>query len=480
MLSRIKNFLLTNQSIRQTVAKNAFWNTVGQFGGRLLRAGIIIYAARELGAESWGAFSYALSLAALLTIFSDLGITGLLTREGSKHPELRAKYLATAFFTKLMLMVTGAAVFLIITRSFIDNIEVLALLPVVVILTAIDGLHDLSNGMARAVQRMELEAWANIMTNLGILIFGFTALFLYGNSFALAIGYTVGSSIGLAAIIITLRKYFVGLLKNFSFSFIKPMIAKAWPFGLAGLMGAIMINTDIVMLSSFRSIEEVGFYSAAQRIILLLYILPGLLVVPLFPVLSKLLSEPERFRAIVSKGLRVLLIMALPLTAGGIILGGGIIELIYGKEYLQATLSFQIMAITALTTFPAILIGNAIYATDRMRVLITYAIIGIFGNVFLNLLLIPPLGMVGVAIATVLVQFIGNTYAFIKMREFIDVSKIIKFIQPIFAVAAMIGVILILKFLPVIMLVAIGGITYFAVLWLAKEPSLLEIKSIFR
>src|SRR3990167_8043473 len=113
--------LLMDQSIGRKIAKNAAWLFGGQIAGRLLRAVIIIYAARILGAASWGAFSYALSLAAFLTIFSDFGVNALLTREGVKSPELRNKYLATALALKtsvlivLMALVTLFADYL--TRS---------------------------------------------------------------------------------------------------------------------------------------------------------------------------------------------------------------------------------------------------------------------------------------------------------------------------------------------------------------------------
>ena len=75
----LKKILLNNSSPRQTIIKNIFWLFSGQTIGRLLRALLLIYAARLLGAESWGAFSYALSIAAFLSIFADLGINGIMT-----------------------------------------------------------------------------------------------------------------------------------------------------------------------------------------------------------------------------------------------------------------------------------------------------------------------------------------------------------------------------------------------------------------
>ena len=78
--SRIKEFLFENQNTRQTIAKNTFWLSFGEITGRLLRLGIVIYAARILGAAGWGVFSYLTSLAAVFTIFTDVGLGAVLIR----------------------------------------------------------------------------------------------------------------------------------------------------------------------------------------------------------------------------------------------------------------------------------------------------------------------------------------------------------------------------------------------------------------
>ena len=103
MIQKITAFLFKNQSVRQTIAKNSFWLSFGEIAGRVIRAAIIIYAARVLGAAGWGAFSYAISLAGFFTIFSDFGVSSILTREAAKNDTFRLKYLSTIFFIKLIL-----------------------------------------------------------------------------------------------------------------------------------------------------------------------------------------------------------------------------------------------------------------------------------------------------------------------------------------------------------------------------------------
>ena len=104
MWKRITSLLFTNTGAKQTVAKNVFWLTVSEIGTRFIRAGIIIYAARVLGAENFGVFSYALGLAGFFTIFADIGLSQILTREASQKPEQRSEYFATAFVIKTVLL----------------------------------------------------------------------------------------------------------------------------------------------------------------------------------------------------------------------------------------------------------------------------------------------------------------------------------------------------------------------------------------
>ena len=482
IIGKIKSFLLENQSIRQTVAKNTFWLSLSQFVGRLLRAAVVIYAARMLGAESWGAFSYALGLAAFLTIFADIGIAGLITREASRHPELRQKYLATALGIKIAMLGAGIGIFLYIAPRITSVTEVLVIFPVIALLTAFDSLRDLTTSLARAIEKLELEAAVNIFTNLAIMILGFAFLSVNSTSKSLATAYVIGSGMGLLAMIFTLREYFRGLIKNFTYSLIKPILTSAWPFGLMGLMGAFMINTDLIMIGLMRSIGEVGYYSAAQRPIQLLYILPGLLAVPLFPVMSRLVGEPERFKPIFNKVLRFTIVGALPVALGGILLGKEIMLLLYGSEYLAGAPVFQILSITMLVTFPSLIVGNAIFANNKERDLIYYAIIGAGGNLLLDLVLIPKYGMVGSSWATVITQIISNAYAWYRMRSFIGSGLLQGWWRPILAALAMILFVLAVKTVsvPVLVTIIAAAAVYLAMLILLKESSLKSIVSVFR
>lgn len=412
------NWFFSNQTAGQTIAKNTFWLFAGQMISRLLRAAIVIYAARILGAASWGAFSYALGIAAFLTIFSDIGINALIVKEASRNPELKDKYLSTAFFSKLGLL----SVFILATIIFFPFLtrmeEAAAIMPILVFVFAFDTLRELGSALSRSLEKMEIEAGIHIFTNLAIVVLGFLFLGMARTSQSLALAYAVGSGIGLLAIIYTLRAHFKNIFRNFDKSLVKEIFLTAWPFGLMGLMGAIMLNTDIIMLGWLRSAEEVGYYSAAQKPIQLLYVLPALLASSIFPVLARLTkSNPQEARFLLSKYVKLVIALSVPIAIIGLLFAGPIISLLFGTEYAPAVMSFRILILTILVVYPSSILGNAIFAYDHQKSFVGFVAVSAIGNVVFNLALIPPFGIEGAAISTVVVQLLTNALIWRKIRK---------------------------------------------------------------
>lgn len=418
MLRNLKSWLFNNQTLGQTIAKNTFWLFTGQLVSRLFRAAIVIYAARVLGAASWGAFSYALGIAAFLTIFSDIGINALITKEASRNPELKNQYLSTAFFTKLGLL----AVFVIGTIAFFPHLtkieEAAMIMPILIFVFAFDTLRDLGSALSRALEKMEIEAGVQIFTNLTIVILGFLLLTANPISRSLAFAYAIGSGIGLLAILYVLRDHFKNIFNNFSAALIKPIIGTAWPFALLGIMGAILLNTDIIMLGWLRTPEEVGYYSAAQKTIYLLYILPALLASGIFPAMARLAkNEPEKAKTLLEKSLALVFIAAVPIALIGFFFGAPIINLLFGAEYSPAISTFKILMATILIVYPSTILGNAIFAYDHQKSFVWIVGLTFVTNVVLNFIFIPSFGIEGAAIGTILTQLITNSLIWRKMKR---------------------------------------------------------------
>ncbi len=482
-MKSILNFLFKNQNIRQTVAKNTFWLSFGEIAGRVIRAAIIIYAARVLGAAGWGAFSYAISLAGFFTIFSDFGVSSILTREAAKNDTFRLKYLSTIFFIKLILAGISLTLIIFAAPYFTKIEEAKYLLPIIAFVMTFDTLRNMAIAFNNALEKMEVNAVINISTNIAIVGLGIAFLLISPKSSYLAVGYALGTGVGLAIAAGTLRKYFKDIFSRFSRELIVPILKSAWPFTLLGLLGIIMINTDTIMLGWMRSAAEVGFYSAAQRPIQFLYALPAVLATSIFPNLARWAkSNDKKFGFLLGRSMILVFAAAFPLCLGGIILGPEIIYLLYGAPYYASILAFQILMLTLLAAFPSTLIGNAIFAYDRQKSFIGFIGLGALSNVLLNFFLIPWFGIYGSAAATIFAQLLAIGFIWAKMKKinYFEVFPHLKKI--IFTTAIMVFFVLLLKYLGVIFYLNIifSALIYFLILYLLKEPILTEIKKTFR
>jgi len=480
MFENIKGFLFTNRTIRQTVAKNAFWLGVSNIGGRLLRAVIIIYAARVLGAAEWGVFSYAVTLAAFLTVFVDLGINHVLTRETAKtaDPIERARLLSTTFYLKIPFILGAIAVIVFLAPRFTAIEAAKALFPIVALIVVFDALREFGFALTRALEKMEWEAGLFLFTNAAIVVAGFISLADAPRVESFTYAYAAGTGIGMVATFFAIRKYARRIFSSLSVPLIKPILLSAWPFAVSGLLGVLMVNTDILIIGWLRSAEDVGLYSAALRIIQLLYILPAILASSALPMFSRLARvDDQKMRTALTSIVGLAFLAAVPLALGGTLLGEGVIRFIFGNDYAPAGVPFQILMTTMLADFPAVILSNAIFAYNSQKNLVAYAAIGGIANVALDFLLIPPFGIIGSAWATLFAQVISNIYLWRAAKRITGFEIAPRLKNIILASAGMGAVSLsgILMHLHVVPNIFISAAAYFGILHALKDPLLKEI-----
>ncbi len=424
MFNRLREFLFVNSTTRQTIAKNATWLVAGQFGARVSRAAIVIFAARVLGAAHWGAFSYAIGITTLLTVFSDLGINGTLTRAGSAAPGLRTRYLASALAAKGGLLAIAVAGVLLAMPWISTIAEARALMPILLAVFVFDTLRDLGSAFARALERMELEAMFTVFTNFAIAALGFVFLSLSPNTASLAAAYALGSGAGLLAFAYALRRHLAGLLASVDRRLIREIFSTAWPFGLFGLMGIAMLSTDTIILGWLKSPEEVGYYSAAQKIIQLFYVIPSLLAASAFPALTRLIAAGNRSaaRALLTRLSFLLFAVAVPVALAGALFAQPLVTLLFGAAYAAAAAPFAILITTVLIVFPSAIAGNAVFAYHKERSFLPAVAVSFFGNIILDLVLIPRFGISGAAVATLLTQLATNAFIWARLANILKKS----------------------------------------------------------
>lgn len=482
MFEKIKGFLFKNTSNKQTVAKNTVWLTVSSFGGRMIKAAVIIYAARVLGTAGYGVFSYALTLAGFFTLFVDMGLSSVVMREAAKGDEKkRIEIFSTTSFIKLGLLAVGVLFTIFIAPLFSTLPGAKALLPVVALIIVFDNLRDYLFSFIRVREKMEWEAAIFLTMNVAIVILGFAALMRYPTPLAFGWSYVVGLALGFIITLFTLREYLPTLISRFNAKIIWPLFQSAWPFAVTGALGILLTNSDILIISWMRSASDVGIYSAGIRIIQVLYLIPTVIQLATLPLFSRLANRDNaKFRTVLERTIGTVFLISIPLAIGGAVVGTALMSFVFGTAYVSGGLAFKILMITMLVDFPATIIANAIFTYEHQKSLIAASAIGGVANVVLDLILIPPFGMAGSAIGTLIAQTMSNGYLWHTMKK-INYFEVLPRLGKVVIAGAIMGIVtwfLLATGVNVSLTIAIGGMSYVLLLYLFREPLFREIGKI--
>lgn len=477
---RIKNLIFNNITIRQAVAKNAFWLITGRFGSQFIKAIITIYAARILGASEYGIFSYILGFVGFFTIFADVGISSILTREISQKPKEEDCYFSTLFRIKIGLLIFTTFLLVFIAPYFTKIESAAIIIPFIALLIFFDGLRDFIVAYFKGKEKMELEAIVMIGMSVATVVFGFAALYFFPTYQALIIAYILSSICGFLISVFFLRKSLKKIIGNFSKDILPSVAKSAWPIAAGGLVGSFMFNVDVIMLGWWRTPFEVGLYSAAQKIVGLIYIASGLIAGAVFPLYSRLVyeNETEKLKLLASKVVVFLFLIAIPIVIGSIIIGKDIISFVFGDEYALANIAFAVLMSSILAIYPSTVLNVFVFAHDKHKKMFGYAIIASLSNVALNAVFIPYYGIIGAAAATTLSNLLYTWFIW-KLIKKINYFTVLSRFFKIMIAAVIMGIFtfFVAKLeINVVINIIFSGVAYFVLLYLLKEETIEEIK----
>ncbi len=483
MFRKLKSFLFENKTAKQTVAKNTLWLSISNFGGRALKAVIIIYAARVLGTAGYGVFSYAVTLAGFFTFFVDPGVNSILVRDGSRaNTEDRRELFSSSFILKLAFIAIGVVFVLSVAPFFSTLPGAKTLLPLVALIVVFDSLRDFFSSFFRAEEKMQWDAFTYILENLGIAVFGFLFLRIASTPLWFSRAYVAGTAFGALIAVWLIRRSLRALVSHVSFARMRAVLAAAWPFAVTSALGILLTNTDILIISWMRTAADVGIYAAAIRIVQVLYIVPGIIQLSTLPVFSRFAKkDDEKFRNAFERTSGLIFLVSIPLSLGGAILGAPIMKLVFGTPYAAGGLAFSILMLGLSFDFASIIFANAIFSYDRQKSLIAASVIGGAANVVFDLLFIPHWGIAGSAVATLCAQILTNSYLWYAANKLnrVHVLRGIKKITIAGISMAAVTALLFAAHVNVLLNIAVSGAFYFSILFLLKEPLFAEMKKVF-
>jgi len=220
-------------------------------------------------------------------------------------------------------------------------------------------------------------------------------------------------------------------------------------------MSFIMIANQVNLMSnrffaSFLGTGAIATMEYASKLIpLILSLFVGSIVVPLYAHLSTAAARNDinEVRAFFSLGIRMTGIVLLPVTSLFVFLRVPIFRLIYehGRFTSQDTLNvssvFLVLSVALILWGFAQTIVNTFYAMQRPKVMVFVTVTGVLLNIALDALLIGPLKLPGLALASGIGAIYGALVSLWFLREMLyglDGSRLAIFLAKV-SVAAMVA-----------------------------------------
>jgi len=389
-----------------------------------------VLLARMLGAEELGIYAFAVSVVTILSIPAMAGLPALLVREVAKNQlmenwMLLKGVLARAFqFSFVLSTLIGIGVALSVwgvAESSQQNMQADVLL-IALFLIPIIALSELRSGALRGFKKI-IEAQIPEML---IRPFGFMCLIVIIATFGpVSAQDVVFAHVMAAATAFVVGSFFLFRTLPGQLSNIRPAFEQRRWFRsmlpLTILTGMEVVNgqADILILGILATSEEVGLYRIAMQ---------GAALVPLglfsvnmvlgpYIAQSYAAGNQEKLQKFATISCRVSVAIAVLVTVVLVGFGDTLLVVLFGEEFGGGYWALVILATGYLlwVCFGSVILLLTMTGHDKEAM--KGALIGAVGNIILNIVLIPPFGMIGAAFATITSLLIWNTLLLRAVRK---------------------------------------------------------------
>lgn len=401
-------------------SKRQFTGNVGWlFFDRALRMGVGllvgVWVARYLGPGDFGHLNYALALTALFTTIAGLGLYDIVVRDIIRHPERVGETLGTA----IALQIAGGCVAFALTVG-----TVMVLRPGDPQAWLVTGLCAVAlPGQCGDIVRAWFEAKVESRNVVWVANGVFVAMTLVRVAliathqplawFALSAGAEV--LLTTVALVVMFRRKGGRARLRVSVRRAGQLLNASWPLALSGVAIILNMKIDQVMLGQLIGDRPLGVFSAAVRLSEVWYFIPGAISASAFPFIAREtdpVAAARRWQQLYALMLWVSIGAALFAT----LFGHWIVTMLYGAAFAGAAPVLAVHIWGGVNVALGLVWSRWIMLENRLRLVLFVQVTGAALNIGFNLVLIPRMGIMGAALATLGSYWLSGTLSYFVHR----------------------------------------------------------------
>ncbi len=360
------------QDLAVTATRGVFWTGGGQAIKQVIQIVTSVTLARLLLPEDFGLLGMSIVFVGVAQLFVDFGIGSALVQARDPTPiALSSSFWANVAAATLCAGAVALAAPLV--ADFYGDPRVMPLVATLSVSLLLAGLSVVPNALLMRAMDFSVVARAQV---LGSLAGAATAVGLAWGGWgvwSLIAQPIVGSSVSLA--VAWLGSGWV------------PMAAFSWQSitGLVrfsgGVLGSSLLNyanrnVDSLLIGRLLGETALGYYSLAYQIMLYpLSQVSSVIVRVLFPTLSQLQDDPERFKRAYLKSVSMIAMLTFPMMLGLLAVSHDFVLVVLGEKWLPMETVLQVFCLIGLVQSVATTVGTIYLSTGSTRQLFLVSLI---------------------------------------------------------------------------------------------------------
>jgi len=466
--------------LAKKIALNTIVSALLRIIGTVVALLIVGMMTRYFDKTLWGEYNIIMTLGGIFTVVAEFGFYQIMVREISR-PGADEKKIASNIFTLRLIF----SLFVFLAAPLLSFFLPYSTQVRWGIFLGMFGFWLLSGGQVlvgvfQKYLRMDKIAIAELAGRATQLFL--TVLFIKNDLgfLPLVAALSFSSLINFGLIFVLVGRYIkVGL--SFDFPFWRGILKQSYPLAISNLLVMVYFSFGSLLLSVLKPAADVGIFRLAFKVLEGLIFFPAMFVGLVMPLLSAAVDNKERFKQIFQRSLDVLLIFVWPLILGSYMLAGPIILLLGGQGYFEAGSVLQILMFAVGAIFLSTLFSYSLISLNQQKKMLIISGVGAIFNLAINLVFIPRYSYLAVAWASLLTEFLvailmaAVIYQEIKIKPSLKVGG-----KGLVAALVMSGFLWLFSGLNLFILIILGAIIYFAVLFLTGGVNWEEFLSLIK
>ncbi len=392
-------------SLTKRIAQHTIIQFVGKIIGTVFGLVTIGLITRYLGTTSYGYYTTIFGFIHFFGILVDFGLTittaQMLGTGRWQQDELFGNILSLRVVSSFLVLALGSLIALVFPYPGFVKAGI-ALMAVSFFFI---GLVQIFLGYYQKHLQMQYVSAAEVGGRLFLLLAVFFAIFFDLGLFGILIAITLSNLFQLLMLSIPAKK-FGRIYFSWNTNILRDIWDKTWPIALTIAFNLLYLRTDIILLSLFRSPEEVGIYGASYKVVDVLSTIPFMISGLLLPLLAEFWKkqDPQKFKELIQHGFDALSLIALPLVVGTYFVAHDVMALVAGESFRVSGDILRLLIVAIAFIFLNSIFAHAIVALNKQKASIPAygitALLGILGYI----IFIPLYGGIGAAVVTIVTE----------------------------------------------------------------------------